>query len=122
MENPFAEGRIYRTGDLGVFRPDGSIMYGGRTDSQVKVRGFRIELGEIESCIRQYEGVSEVLVLNRKDGRSDPYLCAYITGEEELDTLRLRQYLGQHLPYYMVPDYFVKLDRFPLNFNGKIDR
>ncbi len=122
VENPFAEGRIYRTGDLGVFRPDGSIMYGGRTDSQVKVRGFRIELGEIESCIRQYEGVSEVLVLNRKDGRSDPYLCAYITGEEELDTLRLRQYLGQHLPYYMVPDYFVKLDRFPLNFNGKIDR
>lgn len=122
VDNPFGEGRIYRTGDQGVFRPDGSIAYRGRKDSQIKLRGFRIELSEPESCLRTCEGVTEALVLCRKENGREPYLCAYVTGSGELDPVRLRQHMGQHLPGYMIPECFVRLDRFPLNINGKIDR
>ncbi len=114
--------RLYRTGDQGFLRHDGVFMYGGRKDSQIKLRGFRIELMEIESRLREFAGVSGAVVLLRKDENREPFLCGYVTGTEELDISLLRQYLTEVLPYYMVPKHLIRLEAFPLNYNGKIDR
>jgi len=112
--------RLYRTGDLGRRLPDGDLECLGRVDHQVKIRGFRIELGEIESALRVVPGVREVLVLARSDGSGDPRLIAYWVGSAEHAELADRAHAG--LPRYMRPSGYVKVDAFPLNTNGKIDR
>jgi amino acid adenylation domain-containing protein len=117
--------RLYKTGDLGRWLPDGSIDYLGRNDFQVKVRGFRIELGEIEACLAACAGVREAVVVAREDGaresaHGDKRLVAYVVGEVEVDALRT--HVAASLPEYMVPGAFVVLDRMPLTPNGKFDR
>ena len=122
LNDPFQpKGRMYRTGDVARYRPDGNIEYLGRNDDQVKIRGLRIELGEIQARLAQIDGVQETVVVAREDVPGDKRLVAYYTGER-LDIDLLRSHLLEHLPDYMVPAVFVHLDALPLSPNGKLDR
>ncbi|WP_146217735.1 amino acid adenylation domain-containing protein, partial [Chitinophaga sp. S165] len=107
--------RLYRTGDIGYWRVDGTIMYVGRRDQQVKIRGYRIELGEIESVLQQYEGISQCAVLATGDNTQ---LVAYVVVTETFDREEVQAWLRSHLPAYMVPGIFIPLDRLPLTTNG----
>ncbi|MFJ5476758.1 AMP-binding protein, partial [Pectobacterium carotovorum] len=127
ITDPFsgtADARLYKTGDLGRWLPDGNIEYLGRNDFQIKVRGFRIEPGEIEARLLQCHGVQEALVIAREDSPGDTRLVAYLIAQPgaTLEPADLRQQLSQHLVEYMVPSAFVTLDAFPLTPNGKLDR
>ena len=127
IPNPFSNkpgSRLYKTGDLARYLPDGNIEFLGRIDNQVKIRGFRIELGEIEAVLSQHPNIKESLVLAREDIPGDKRLVAYIVPtQEKVPTLdSLRHFLKQKLPNYMVPAAFVVLEAFPLTPNGKIDR
>ncbi|MBD2767187.1 amino acid adenylation domain-containing protein [Hymenobacter sp. BT664] len=127
IANPFAAGRLYRTGDLARWLEDGNLEYLGRKDEQVKVRGYRIEPGEIEQALLNYHGVAEATVVARPEPDSaDHYLCAYYV---PTDTTRpafpieeLRVHLLTHLPKYMLPAYFVRLDAMPVNVSGKVNK
>ncbi|BEH34077.1 non-ribosomal peptide synthetase [Burkholderia pseudomallei] len=143
IDDPFvAGGRLYRTGDLARWRTDGRLEYLGRNDFQVKIRGFRIELGEIEAQLAKVTGVCEVVVLARDSAAevrdnatehaapdapspetataTEKRLVAYYTGDA--DVVALRAQAAQHLPSYMVPSAYVRLDAWPLTPNGKLDR
>lgn len=140
IKNPFSHNPldiIYKTGDLGRLLPDGNIEIAGRVDYQVKIRGRRIELEEIENLLLKYDGIKTAVVLARErtgDSASgnedgDKYLCAYIQADEsrqrenkELEPLYLKKYLENLLPYYMIPAYFVMLEKIPLTPSGKVDR
>jgi amino acid adenylation domain-containing protein len=121
VPNPFGEGRLYKTGDLGRYLADGHILYQGRNDFQVKIRGFRIELGEIEARLLQCEGVREAVVLAREDESGNKRVVAYLTGTPPA-AAALRAALAVHLADYMLPAAFVVLDALPLTPNGKHDR
>jgi len=117
--------RMYRTGDLARWLPDGSIDYLGRTDHQCKIRGFRIEFGEIEAALVALPEVREVVVLAREDVPGDKRLAAYLVMNAEhnlLEPIELRRKLARSLPDYMIPVYFMQLERLPLTPNGKVDR
>ncbi|MGD2087372.1 MAG: non-ribosomal peptide synthase/polyketide synthase [Candidatus Aminicenantes bacterium] len=114
--------KIYKTGDLTRWLPDGNIEFLGRIDNQVKIRGFRIELGEIETQLSGHESIKEAVVLVRENEGNNRYLCAYIISNQGLSASELREYLSLKLPDYMIPSYFVRLDQIPLTPNGKIDR
>lgn len=115
--------RLYKTGDLGRFRPSGVLEFLGRIDDQVKLRGFRIELGEIEAVLRQHPGVRETVVVVREDVASDRRLVAYVVPQEAtLTNTDLREFLQPRLPDYMLPSAFVMLNSLPLTSNGKVDR
>ncbi|OKH38899.1 non-ribosomal peptide synthetase [Calothrix sp. HK-06] len=118
------EARLYKTGDLARYLPDGDIEYLGRIDNQVKIRGFRIELGEIETLLNQHPNLREAKVVVREDVAGDKRLVAYIipnlTKQSEI-VYQVRDYLKQQLPDYMIPAAFVVLESFPLTNNGKID-
>jgi amino acid adenylation domain-containing protein len=117
------EMRIYRSGDLGVMRPDGCLIHRGRKDHQVKIRGNRVELPEIENHLRDLPGVAHAAVVVRSDERPDPFLAAYLVAAgNRLDVGTLRAALGARLPEHMVPSVFVFLDALPQTPNGKIDR
>ena len=120
-ENPAA--RLYKTGDLVRYRPDGNIEFLGRTDTQVKIRGLRIELGEIETALNQHPAVMQSVVTVREDTPGSKRLVAYLVAQRQttLDNETLRQYLTQKLPVYMIPTAFVMLDDIPLSASGKID-
>ncbi|GDZ93325.1 McnC protein [Planktothrix agardhii CCAP 1459/11A] len=127
IPNPFdkAKGsKLYKTGDLARYLPDGNIEYLGRIDNQVKIRGFRIELGEIEAVIGQNEDVQSACVIAREDNPGDKRLVAYLVPQPEiiLTIDEIRQFLKAKLPDYMVPNAFVILEALPLTPNGKIDR
>ncbi|CAI8734121.1 arthrofactin-type cyclic lipopeptide synthetase C [Pseudomonas chlororaphis] len=128
LKDPFsdkAQARMYRTGDVGRYLPDGTIEYLGRNDDQVKIRGLRIELGEIQARLTQLPEVKEAVVLAREDVPGDKRLVAYYTTElssERLESEALRSHLLEQLPEYMVPALFVHLDSLPLSPNGKLDR
>ncbi|WP_155742161.1 phosphopantetheine-binding protein, partial [Paenibacillus polymyxa] len=127
VANPFAAGeagyeRMYRTGDLARWMPDGNIEYLGRIDHQVKIRGYRIELGEVEAQILKVEDVQEVIVLAQADEQGQNQLVAYYVAERDVSAGELRSFLGEELPNYMVPSYFIQLEQMPLTPNGKIDR
>ncbi|MFL0802072.1 MAG: amino acid adenylation domain-containing protein, partial [Agarilytica sp.] len=138
VPNPFsknAQDRLYKTGDLVRWLPDGNLEYIGRIDAQVKIRGFRIELGEIENTLLALESIQECVVTAREDKAGDKRLVAYVVFDEVekvakekegvLDSeylLLWREYLSQNLPDYMVPSSFVVLDNIPLTSNGKVDR
>ncbi|HTR51375.1 MAG TPA: amino acid adenylation domain-containing protein, partial [Kofleriaceae bacterium] len=124
VADPFEPGgRLYRTGDIGAWRRDGTIEFHGRVDHQVKLRGFRIELGEIEAQLLAHAEISEAVVVVR-DETGDQRLVAYVVphcgAALDLDDLRVR--LAAALPRYMVPSAFVALERFPITPHGKIDR
>ena len=120
LHDPFNPGRMYRTGDLARWLPDGTLEYLGRNDDQVKIRGMRIELGEIEAQLNHLPGLLEAVVLVREER-----LVAYFTQNPQLDPLDLgaiRAHLVAHLPDYMVPVAYMRLDALPLTANGKLDR
>jgi len=113
---------IYRTGDLARWISDGNIEFMGRIDFQVKIRGFRIELGEIENQLLKYTSIKEAVLTCRSDENEEKYLCAYLVSDQELQVQEVRDYLLKYLPEYMVPAYYIRLDKMPLNPNGKIDQ
>ncbi|MCP5107697.1 MAG: AMP-binding protein, partial [bacterium] len=117
-----AGSRLYKTGDIARWLPDGTVEYLGRIDHQVKIRGYRIELGEIESRLLKHQNVRDAVVLVNEDAAHDKYICAYLVPGRTLSTMELKQYLAQYLPGYMVPSYFVEIEKIPLNPNGKLDR
>ncbi|MFW9264014.1 non-ribosomal peptide synthase/polyketide synthase [Nostoc sp. CALU 546] len=116
--------KLYKTGDLARYLPDGNIEYLGRIDNQIKIRGFRIELGEIEAILSQHSGVRENVVVAREDIPGEKRLVAYFVPELEQTptTNELRIFLKEKLPQYMVPSAFVSLEFLPLTPNGKVDR
>ena len=122
--NPDPKARLYKTGDLVRYLPNGNIEFLGRIDHQVKIRGFRIELGEIETVLRQHPGINETVVVAREDIPGDKRVVAYFipTGDTAPTTAELRAFLKEKLPEYMLPSVFVTLKSMPLTPNGKIDR
>ena len=125
--NPFINdsgSRLYKTGDLVRYLPDGNIEFLGRIDHQVKIRGFRIELGEIEAVLRQNRAVQDAVVIGQEYGLNDKRLVAYVVPSQEqvFSTSELRRYLKQKLPDHMVPSAFVRLEAVPLTPNDKVDR
>jgi amino acid adenylation domain-containing protein len=115
--------RLYKTGDLARYLPDGNLEFVGRIDDQVKLRGFRIELGEIETVLNQHPAVRETVVMMREDRRSDRCLVAYIVSNSDQNlTSSMRSFLKTKLPSYMIPAAFVVLEKLPLTPNGKVDR
>ena len=127
ITDPFSQrtgARLYKTGDLARYLPDGNIEYAGRIDHQVKIRGFRVELGEIEAALNQHPCVRESVVVARQDVSGDRRLAAYVIARDAGDFSAddLRNHLKQKLPAFMVPSGFVSLASFPLTPNGKVDR
>ena len=129
ISNPFSpnsKSRLYKTGDLARYLPDGHIEYLGRIDYQIKLRGFRIELGEIETALLQHPEVKEGVVIVREDTSNENHLVGYIVAETGQDSLQvisqLRRFLKQQLPDFMVPTIFMALEAMPLTPNGKVDR
>ncbi|WP_366592772.1 plipastatin non-ribosomal peptide synthetase PpsC [Bacillus subtilis] len=119
LEDPFYPGeRMYKTGDVARWLPDGNIEFLGRTDDQVKIRGYRIEPGEIEAALRNIEGVREAAVTVRTDS-GEPELCAYVEG---LQRNEIRAQLERLLPGYMVPAYMIEMEQWPVTPSGKLDR
>ncbi len=133
INSPFFQGgsreqgvreKIYKTGDLAKYLPNGKIEYIGRSDYQVKIRGFRIELGEIESQLNQYIGIKNTVVIAKKEASGINRLIAYYVPKQQdnITSDDLRNYLKNKLPEYMIPSAFISLDEFPLTPNGKINR
>jgi amino acid adenylation domain-containing protein len=123
MVSPFKEGeRVYKTGDLGRWLPDGNIEFIGRKDNQVKIRGYRIELGEIENALLQHDWINDAAVIVKEDANGDMSLVAYIISEKELNSSTIRMELSKRLPEYMLPAHYVQLDQLPLTLNGKINK
>lgn len=140
VPNPFANEKsghgltMYRTGDLAAWRENGEIEYLGRIDTQVKIRGLRIELGEIESVMSAFPGIRMCAVSDKKDETGRQYLVGYyntVSDEKEnqnpitaikIDEKALREHLLSKLPKYMVPNYFMHLQKFPMTASGKLDR
>ena len=120
--DPFGGTRMYRTGDVVRWRPDGTLAFLGRADAQVKIRGQRIELGEIEARMAQVPGVTGAVAVARDRGAGDVRLVGYYTATRPVSAEALRAELATHLPEAMVPGSFVALDAFPLTPNRKIDR
>jgi len=125
IPNPFvnnSQERIYQTGDLGRYLPDGRIECLGRVDNQVKIRGFRVELGEIESVLREHESVREAVAIVQQAGEETRLAAFVVSAGAKLTAVELRLYVKGKLPEYMVPSVLVLLDQLPLTLNGKVDR
>ncbi|CAM1366015.1 amino acid adenylation domain-containing protein [Tenacibaculum xiamenense] len=123
IDNPFRQGeRIYKTGDLAKWLPNGDIEFIGRKDSQVKIRGYRIELGEVENALASLDSVNQSCVLAKEDAQGNKRLIGYVVSEEEFDKEIIQEGLREILPEYMVPTVWIALDEMPLTTNGKIDR
>jgi len=123
IKDPFSKGlndRLYKTGDLVRYLSNGEIEYLDRIDNQIKIRGYRIELGEIEETIKRVKGIKQAIVVVQKTKLEDKRLIAYLIGNA--NEFEIKEILQQKLPSYMIPSSFVKLDKYPLSPNGKIDR
>ncbi|MBB5803972.1 amino acid adenylation domain-containing protein/non-ribosomal peptide synthase protein (TIGR01720 family) [Saccharothrix ecbatanensis] len=120
VANPFGPpgSRMYRTGDVVRWNASGVLEFVGRSDEQVKIRGFRIELGEIETALLRHPDVREAVVVARADARGHKRLVAYVVGE----VAKVRDFLAESLPDYLVPSLFVPVDALPISSNGKVDR
>ncbi|MFC6245132.1 MupA/Atu3671 family FMN-dependent luciferase-like monooxygenase, partial [Flavobacterium psychroterrae] len=114
--------RIYKTGDLARWLPDGTLEHLGRVDNQVKINGFRIELGEIESVLLRHEQINQAVVVAKENQSGASILAAYFIGYKKVNSGELKDFLEQILPGYMIPNNFIQLEEFPLTPNGKIDR
>ncbi|MBF2066298.1 MAG: amino acid adenylation domain-containing protein [Calothrix sp. C42_A2020_038] len=122
IQNPYSPGKIYKTGDLARFLADGTIEYIGRIDHQVKIRGFRIELGEIENALTQHPQVSAAVVLPFYHSLKNQQLIAYFVSQSKKIQSKLRSFLKERLPEFMIPSAFIALNELPLTPNGKVDR
>jgi amino acid adenylation domain-containing protein len=122
LENPFIPGlKMYRTGDLGKWLPNGQAIYSGRIDDQVKVRGYRIELGEVQFVIEQVPGVDQAVVVV-KEVHGDKHIVAYWESAAGIGIDAIKQALKQRLPEFMHPSYYMPMEAIPLNSNGKVDK
>jgi len=127
VPHPFSSepgARLYRSGDLARYLPDGNLEFLGRIDHQVKVRGYRIELGEVEAVLGEHPTVSEVVILAREDAPNEKRLVAYIVfhPEQAVTVSELREFLKKKLPDHMIPAAYVTLNELPLTANRKLDR
>jgi amino acid adenylation domain-containing protein len=123
VKHALADGKvIYRTGDLGRWRQDGTLEFAGRMDDQVKIRGFRIEPGEVEGVLKQAPGVGECIVVAHRDGQGNNRLVGYSVARPGYDKAQVLRYLRAWLPEHMVPSVLVELARMPLTANGKVNR
>ncbi|UZO79162.1 amino acid adenylation domain-containing protein [Aquimarina sp. ERC-38] len=123
--NPFETGtsnKIYKTGDLVRWLPDGNLEFIGRKDTQIKMRGFRIELGEIETILSQVDGVKQCVVIVSQNDFEDKQLIAYVVPEKEEWEIEATHHLRLKLPKYMIPNIWLELEIMPLNTNGKVDK
>ena len=119
IENPFGEGLIYKSGDIGKINSNGEIEYINRKDEQIKIRGLRVELSEIEKQIISIPEVTNGAVIYKKEKE---YISAFVCGDGNLDTTKIREELAKKLPLYMVPKYITQIESLPITRNGKIDR
>ena len=122
ISNPFGEGRLYRTGDMGLMLPDGNIRFLGRRDEQVKIRGYRVEPGEIEACLRQLPEITDCAVVVGQDHQGENAIFAYVVLESKCTFDMIRRELKKQLPDYMIPAYFMELTEIPVTVNGKVDK
>ncbi|MEU4776032.1 amino acid adenylation domain-containing protein [Micromonospora sp. NPDC023644] len=123
VEDPFHPGeRMYRTGDLARWLADGNLEFLGRIDGQVKIRGNRVELGEVRDSLATFPGLRDAIVIDHRSEARGTYLVGYYVASDEVDPARLRTHLANTLPEFMIPAFFVRLDRTPLTPNGKLDR
>lgn len=122
VENPFAENRIYKTGDLGAWLQDGNIMYTGRRDDQVKIRGYRVEPGEIETAAQESTLIKQCVVIGKSDNKGGKRLVIYLVPKKGYSKEKLKEYLTNVLPGYMVPEFYLELERMPFTTTGKIDK
>ena len=126
IDNPFSNdpkfSRIYRTGDIVRYLPDGNIQFVGRRDGQVKIRGFRIELKEVEAVIRQFPGIKDATVQAFDYENGGKYIAAYIVSDEKVDIKELNAFISQQKPPYMIPAATMQIDAIPLNQNQKVNR
>lgn len=123
IQNPFRQNeRMYKTGDLCKWLPEGIVAFIGRNDSQVKIRGFRIELGEIEQLLQTYPNVDQVAAKLTKTKQAEDEIAVYLTGTTELNRSELKNYLAEKLPAFMLPSCYVQLEHMPLTTSGKIDK
>ncbi|PWK05376.1 non-ribosomal peptide synthetase, partial [Tumebacillus permanentifrigoris] len=116
-------GRLYNTGDYSILKRQGYIKLLGRKDFQVKIRGFRVEMHEVRLALLKHEGVREAVITARNHANilGHKFLCAYVTAEPGVTMRSLREHMGERLPEFMVPSYFVIMDEIPLSANGKVD-
>jgi acyl carrier protein len=126
IPDPFSNqggARLYNSGDIAKFLPNGAIEYLGRADHQVKIRGFRVEPGEVESVLEQHEAIKEAVVTASENASGDKQLIAYLVRDSEnYSVSQLLQFMRQRLPDYMIPSAFMEMDSLPLSPNGKVDR
>ncbi len=123
IENPYVKGEtIYRSGDTARWYANGEIEYLGRLDTQIKLRGFRVELGEIESRIISFKDIKDAVVTLKKDKTGNEHLYAYFESDLKVDIAELKNYLAEKLPLYMIPAYYLQLQKMPLTASGKVDK
>ena len=126
IKNPFSDdpkhSRVYRTGDIVRYLPDGNIQFVGRKDGQVKIRGFRIELKEVEAVIRQFPGIKDATVQAFDYENGGKFIAAYIVSDQKVDIKELNAFIGQQKPPYMIPAATMQIDSIPLNQNQKVNR
>ncbi|MGD2089474.1 MAG: amino acid adenylation domain-containing protein [Candidatus Aminicenantes bacterium] len=125
IKNPYSDDIrdiVYKTGDLGRITLEGNLELVGRKDSQVKIRGVRVELGEIEDLLLSYDGIIEAVVLADEDDDGMKFLAAYLVVERDITVNNLRIYLAKYLSEAMIPSHFMRVEKIPLNPNGKVDR
>jgi amino acid adenylation domain-containing protein len=115
-------GRLYKTGDLGRMLREGSMEFLGRKDFQVKIGGHRIELSEIEAVLGKYEGIQNAVATVEKSAYGQELICIYYVSDREPAREALAEHLGRYLPYYMIPQYYFKIDAIPLTANGKVNK
>ncbi len=120
IDNPFGEGKLYKTGDLVKWLPDGKLDFIGRVDNQVKIRGFRVELNEITLKVNDFENIKECITIV-KTINNEKVICSYFSADNKIETDSLRTWLTEYLPYYSIPTYLIQLDSLPINTNGKVD-
>jgi len=125
IKNPFSDNPhdyIYSTGDIGKKLFDGNFELIGRMDHQIKIRGMRVDAGEIEHVIMKHELIRDGIVVAREDSEGNKDLYAYIVAEDEINTTELKRFLAKDLPQYMVPSYYIQMDKLPLTANGKVNK
>ena len=115
-------GGLFHSGDTGKILDDGNLLITGRINTMVKINGNRVEPGEIEAALKKFAGIKNAVVKGFEHKRHQNYLCGYYVSEHEVPEAKLRSHLSRLLPHYMIPSFFMRLERIPLNINGKVDR